>query len=66
MGILLAVMGLIPIVFFAIYLPTQEAKKYRIQKLGQEARRAISSLTDEFVKDILENTNKKENKNGNK
>ena len=66
MGILLAVMGLIPIVFFAIYLPTQEAKKYRIQKLGQEARRAILSLTEEFVKDILENTNKKENKNGNK
>ena len=63
---LFLVLLILSIVFFTANPPTQEAKKYRIQKLGQEARRAISSLTDEFVKDILENTNKKENKNGNK
>lgn len=66
MGTLFLMLGVIAIIFFTIYPPTQDAKKYRIQKLGQETRKTISDLTDKFIKESLEIVNKKENENGRK
>ena len=66
MGALFFLMGIAAIIFFRVYPPTQDAKKYRIQKLGQQTRKEISDLTDEFVKETLKNANEKENENGHK
>lgn len=66
MAALFFLMGVAAIIFFRIYPPTQEAKKYRIQKLGQETRKVISDLTDKFMKESIEIANEKENENGHK
>jgi len=63
METLIFLSGVAAIIFFKINPPTQEAKKYRIQKLGQKARKEISDLTNQFMKESLKNSNKKENKN---
>jgi len=62
MDTLIFIAGVAALLFFHIYPPTQQAKKPRIQKLGQKARKEISDLTNAFMREMIKNKDKKEKK----
>ena len=63
MLIMIFLVGVVVVIFFSVYPPTQEAKKYRIRELGQKTRKAISDLTNNFVTETLKNSYEKEKNN---